>query len=85
MIVQLSDFYDIAFKCIEECRQNQSTIFIHCFLGKSRSASIIIAYLIKYCKYTYDEAFNYLKLRRRLIQPNLCFARQLKKLTDNNI
>lgn len=55
-------------------------IFIHCKGGYSRSPSIVIAYLIVYKEFTFDEAFNLVKLRRPSIHPNEGFISQLKKL-----
>jgi len=45
--------------------------------GKSRSSTIIIAYLIKERKMTFEEAFNYVKEKRIKIQPNKGFIKQL--------
>lgn len=55
-------------------------IFVHCKGGYSRSPSIVIGYLIRYKKFTYDEAYEYLKKRRPTIKPNDGFIMQLKTL-----
>jgi rhodanese-related sulfurtransferase len=56
------------------------TIYVHCHAGISRSASVIILYLIKYYKYTFKEAFRFLRNKRQCIQPNPGFVLQLKIL-----
>ena len=53
-------------------------ILVHCNAGVSRSASIIIAYLIKYYDMTFDEAFRFVKGKRSFIRPNEGFVEQLK-------
>ena len=52
-------------------------ILIHCKFGISRSVSFIIAYLIKYFGYTVKKAMNYIKKRRKQINPNQGFLDQL--------
>ena len=55
--------------------------------GASRSATIVIAYLMWAKKMSFNDAFNFVK-GKRLIIPNLGFKQQLemfeKLLIDNN-
>jgi protein-tyrosine phosphatase len=44
----------------------------------SRSASIIISYLMKSKNWKYDEAYSYVKQKRSLINPNSGFVTKLK-------
>uniref|UniRef100_A0A6C0B3H3 Dual specificity phosphatase catalytic domain n=1 Tax=viral metagenome TaxID=1070528 RepID=A0A6C0B3H3_9ZZZZ len=53
-------------------------ILVHCFMGSSRSATVIIAYLIKYRKYTRRDALLFLKQKRHLVNINVDFFKQLK-------
>jgi protein-tyrosine phosphatase len=57
---------------------------IHCREGRSRSASILIAYLIKYKNMTYDDAFNYIQSKRQIIKPNIGFIKQLKQYMNSH-
>ena len=52
-------------------------VFVHCIAGSSRSASIVIAYIMWSEKKTFSEAFDFVK-SKRLINPNLGFQDQLK-------
>ena len=52
---------------------------MHCFGGISRSATIVIAYMMKKEMMNLEEAFNYVKERRDIINPNDGF---IKKLLD---
>jgi Predicted protein-tyrosine phosphatase len=50
---------------------------IHCVAGVSRSASLCLAYLIKYNQMNFHQAFHYLRSLRPCIRPNLGFFKQL--------
>ena len=57
-------------------------ILVHCFMGSSRSATVIIAYLIKYRKYTRRDALLFLKQKRHLVNINVDFFKQLKRFEE---
>jgi protein-tyrosine phosphatase len=46
-------------------------------MGKSRSVSIVIYFLMKLNGWTYLQALNYIRQRRSIANPNSGFARQL--------
>ena len=52
------------------------------FAGKSRSSSIIIAYLIRFKSMTYEKAYELVKSKRDVIQPNEGFVKQLKEYQE---
>lgn len=52
-------------------------VYIHCFMGLSRSAACVVAYLMKYQTMNYPEAMAYVK-KNRLIQINFGFMLQLQ-------
>jgi protein-tyrosine phosphatase len=54
------------------------TVLVHCAAGISRSSSVVIGYLMKYEKMTYDDAYNHVKTLRSCINPNSGFVEQLK-------
>ena len=58
----------------------KGNVFVHCYAGISRSASIIIAYLILKKNYTYSDAYNLLKSKRPIIHPNSGFNKILQNL-----
>ena len=69
------------FKCInyiDEVKEKKGKVLIHCYKGISRSVSILIAYLIYINKWTYDEAFDFVQLKRSIANPNIGFYLQLK-------
>ena len=58
-------------------------ILVHCFMGSSRSATIIIAYMIKYLNYTRREALSYIKNKRDIVNLNINFFKELKKYENS--
>lgn len=66
-------------------------VLVHCKAGVSRSATFVIAYLMKYGtniehpkSMERDEAFTYVKERRPLISPNFGFGMILHQLNEEN-
>ena len=53
-------------------------ILVHCMAGASRSATIVIAYLMWNQKMSYHNALNIVQQKRPIVWPNLGFKEQLK-------
>lgn len=49
-------------------------VLVHCRVGMSRSATLVIAYLMHKEWLSYDEAYKKVKEKRRIIQPNIGFV-----------
>ncbi|EFC36169.1 predicted protein [Naegleria gruberi] len=69
---------DACVKFIEEAIDSQGTILVHCKAGVSRSASMVIAYVMKKFKLSLDEATQMVKEKRSQICPNGAFVKQLE-------
>ena len=52
---------------------------VHCQRGVSRSASFVIAYLMKTQRLCAEDAIKQVKQRRRIVKPNTGFVKQLKE------
>ena len=52
-------------------------VLVHCQAGVSRSATICIAYLLKYHSLDFFQAYMVVKVARPLIAPNMGFIKQL--------
>ena len=52
--------------------------FVHCIWGRSRSASIVICFVMFYFKISFKEAFKLVKRKRSFVLPNDSFCIQLK-------
>ncbi|KAL0175932.1 hypothetical protein M9458_028262, partial [Cirrhinus mrigala] len=57
--------------------KNGQAILVHCKMGVSRSASTVIAYLMKQQGWALDHALNHVRERRPIVQPNEGFLKQL--------
>ena len=64
---------------IKSCLANGNAVLVHCQAGISRSATIIIAYLMMEEKMTLKEAFFDVKGRKANIQPNEYFFKALQR------
>ena len=58
--------------------KGEDKVFVHCAAGESRSATIVIAYLMWNKKMTFDKAYNFVKSKRSRIYPNFGFRQQLQ-------
>ncbi|XP_053695320.1 dual specificity protein phosphatase MPK-4 [Sabethes cyaneus] len=65
-------------KFIGDSLAEERNILVHCYFGVSRSATIVIAYLMEKYKLTYEVALHRVKSKRRFVMPNPGFINQLK-------
>ena len=77
--IKIVDHFDISFNFIDNALLNNGRVLVHCFAGKSRSASIVIGWLMKNEKMSYENALQYVRNYRPCVEPNLGFCCQLKK------
>lgn len=66
----------IAFIDSSEC------VFVHCKQGKSRSASVVIAYLMHKNGWSYQEAITFVKEKRKEVKPHFNFNVALCQLEE---
>jgi protein phosphatase slingshot len=81
----INQYLDDSFNVIKHHQDNTpGNILIHCFMGASRSVSIVIHYLMKTMtnkdgsNYTFDEALQYIKNKRSIINPTNKLADDIK-------
>ena len=71
-----------AFKAVQGCIQDalalNGKVLVHCRAGKSRSASIVIAYLMKSRGMCFDDAYNFVSEKRSAIDPCWQFMTDLR-------
>ncbi len=58
---------------------------VHCAAGISRSATIVIAYIMSATQLTLEETLNLVKLARPPIDPNPGFRKQLQEFQTNGL
>ena len=80
--VEVSDFdYQNIIQYFGECLnfiKGEEKILVHCMAGASRSATIVIAYLMWIEKMKFDDALNFVNSKRPIVDPNDGFREQLK-------
>ncbi len=72
-----------AYQFIKE--NKDKNIFVHCVFGKSRSASVVIFYIMKEKKLNFNGAKNYVKNIRQIVEPNSGFENELNRYYEEHI
>ena len=74
-------------ECLKFIKGNDKTL-VHCAVGASRSASIVIAYIMWTKKMPFKEALEFVQKKRFIVYPNFGFREQLqlfeKELIEKN-
>ena len=70
---------------IDEGRRKEKGVLVHCQAGISRSATIVIAYLMKHERLTLNDAYKLVKEKRPVISPNLNFMGSLLKFEKTSL
>lgn len=63
---------------ISEAVQTKQSVLVHCQVGASRSATVVIAYVMRLNKWPLDQAYQFVKSHRFIINPNNGFRFQLR-------
>ena len=58
---------------------------MHCVFGKSRSASVVIFYVMKEKKMNFQDAKNFVKNIRNIVEPNSGFESELNRYYEEHI
>lgn len=72
--------FPAAFSFLEKCKENNQKVLVHCSAGVSRSATVVIAYMMYSHGMTLKQAYLYVKSMRPVIYPNKGFMKQLSNL-----
>lgn len=75
-LIDVADF-------LEDCRLKNKKVYVHCYMGRSRSTSCVISYMIKYKGYSYESAYLFIKNLKPDVNPNYGFVKQLKGFEDD--
>jgi atypical dual specificity phosphatase len=71
--------FDNLEKIIRSEIQSGGRVLVHCRAGVSRSATIVIMYLMRDKKISFDEAIRTVRQKRPIVNPNIGFRNQLLK------
>jgi len=61
---------DEAMDFIHDTIAHSEKILVHCHAGRSRSVCIVAAYLVKFCGYSRNDAFDLIKSKREIYLSN---------------
>lgn len=75
----ISSVFDDTNNFINSCFEDNGKVLVHCMLGRSRSVSIIIAYLIKTFGLNFEKSLQIIKYKRPIACPNTSFSNQLQQ------
>jgi len=76
---EIKRHFEKAIEYIDTNRKTGASVYVHCAAGVSRSATFVIAYLMKTMKMNVEDALKYVKARRQVVRPNEGFLKQLKE------
>ncbi|XP_072345837.1 serine/threonine/tyrosine-interacting protein isoform X2 [Scyliorhinus torazame] len=73
-------YFPVTKEFIDGCLENGGKVLLHGNAGISRSAALVIAYIMETFGVKYRDAFTYVQERRFCINPNAGFVHQLQDL-----
>lgn len=76
--INIAQYFDDCFGFIDEAKEMGGNVLVHCFVGRSRSVTIVVAYLMKKRGMSCSEALQHVKSKRSLAFPNSGFLLQLQ-------
>jgi len=76
---EIRSSFDSAFKAIEHARDMGGCVLVHCVAGVSRSATLVLAYLVVRERMWLRDAVHFVKQRRPIIRPNTGFLTALAR------
>lgn len=67
----LIKYFDYLSDKIKDISDRKGIVLVHCVAGVSRSATIVLAYLMKHCKMMLRDAHDYVKSKRPFVRADL--------------
>lgn len=75
----LKEFFSMTNDFIDDSLDNDEKVLIHCMAGRSRSVTILAAYIIKITGMDVETTLDTIKAKRNIIEPNEYFVKQLEE------
>lgn len=75
----ISQFFEACTKYINKAVNGGGRVLVHCEAGRSRSATIVLQYMVTEYKLTLKAAYKRVKKARPIVMPNITFFSQLRK------
>eukprot|EP00117_Sycon_ciliatum_P047646 scpid71138/ scgid34015/ Protein phosphatase Slingshot homolog 1; SSH-like protein 1 len=70
-------YFEDTYTFLKEAKTSGDSVFVHCKMGVSRSATVVIAFAMKEHQWSLQETLDYVRQRRAVVQPNKGFMLQL--------
>ncbi|KAK6903031.1 hypothetical protein I203_108292 [Kwoniella mangroviensis CBS 8507] len=70
---------------LDDARLHSAPTYVHCKAGKSRSVTVVLAYLIHANAWTLKTAYAYVAERRKGISPNIGFVAELMQFEESEL
>lgn len=77
---RLDRHFDACSAFISEGLSQGGSVLVHCKAGQSRSATVVIAHLMREERWPVNKALQFVQQRRPSVQPNVAFMEQLRAL-----
>lgn len=71
-------YFNDSYRFINKARKDGENVLVHCKMGISRSATIVIAYVMKARNWDLNRSLKHVKERRTCVKPNPNFMKQLE-------
>jgi protein phosphatase slingshot len=70
-------YFDRTYRFIKKTTDAGGSVFVHCKMGVSRSATAVVAYAMKENNWSVEDAVSYVRSKRKIVAPNKGFLEQL--------
>ncbi|KAJ6664481.1 hypothetical protein lerEdw1_007138 [Lerista edwardsae] len=70
---------------IHECRLRRESCLVHCLAGVSRSATLVVAYIMTITDFGWEDALSVVRASRSCANPNAGFQQQLEEFEKNDV
>lgn len=78
----LAQHFEECFSFIDEAKREGGGVLVHCFAGRSRSVTVILAYLMRTHHMSLSEALELVRSKRPQAAPNQGFLLQLQSFEN---
>jgi protein-tyrosine phosphatase len=80
---EIQEHFPAITKLLTNAVNNGVNVLVHCAAGVSRSATLVLAYIMTENNMKFDDALKYVRKNRPEVEPNSGFERRLYQLEDS--